>query len=260
MVHAIPTELLAVAARLVTERGADGFTMDDLARASKLSRATLYRRAKSREAVVDALRANGAPIAPTTDTRARILAGARTAFCRAGFEATTVEEIAAEAGVGLATVYRHFGDKDGVVAAFFDEFTPRRTAREFATRATGDLQADLELFALRVLAGLQQEGPIVRLMMLEALRGSEYITRMRALSPTRTLGTLVRLLEPHAAAGRLASRDADALAQSFGGMILAFAVMGPLLRGATQTEPAETARFITELFLRGALASRKKHR
>jgi AcrR family transcriptional regulator len=256
----IPTELLTAAARLIDAHGVDAFTMDDLARAARVSRATVYRRARSREAVLDALRARGAPIAPTSDTRERILAAARVVFGRAGFEAATIDDIATEAGVALATVYRHFGDKDGVVAAFIEDATPRRTAREVSMTPTGDLRADLERFATRMISGVRRDEALMRLLLIETLRGSEYIARMRALSPTRTLAALVRLLQPHAAAGRLASRDLEDLAQAFSGMLFSFALIGPLMRGTDRVDPERSARFVTDLFLRGAIAGKEKRR
>ena len=45
-------------------------------------------------------------------TRARILAAAMDLFTRAGYDKTTVAQIAAAAGVTEMTFYRHFGSKD----------------------------------------------------------------------------------------------------------------------------------------------------
>jgi AcrR family transcriptional regulator len=255
MTMTMPAGLLAAAERLVEAHGPEGFTMDDLARQAGMSRATLYRRAKNREAVLEALRVSGVPIAPKSDTRARILQTARLVFGREGFEGATIEAIADAAGVGLATVYRLFGDKDGVVAAFVDEMAPRRTAREF--RATGDLRTDLEQFATRLLEGARDDAPLVRLMFIETLRGSEYLAKVRALSPMRTLGSIVRLLQPHADAGRFASDDVVSLAQAFGSLVMSFGLVGPVVRGTPAPPTVETARFITELFLSGALAPKK---
>src|SRR5215472_11724937 len=47
-------------------------------------------------------------------TRARILAAAMDGFARSGYEATSLREIAAGAGVDVALVGRYFGGKEGL--------------------------------------------------------------------------------------------------------------------------------------------------
>src|SRR5262245_37724830 len=108
----VPADILSAAERLVSRHGVEGLTMHRLARVTGLSRATLYRQVGGREALLDALAESGNDVGDRAETRTRILAGAREAFTRAGFDATSIEQVAEAAGVGVATVYRHFGDKD----------------------------------------------------------------------------------------------------------------------------------------------------
>lgn len=54
-------------------------------------------------------------------TRAAILAAARDRFVSAGYEGTTIRDIAAAAGVGIGTVHAHFHDKRALLLACFDE-------------------------------------------------------------------------------------------------------------------------------------------
>ena len=49
-----------------------------------------------------------------TRKRAAILEGAKTVFLRNGFETATMDDVAAAAGVGKQTVYRHFGSKEAL--------------------------------------------------------------------------------------------------------------------------------------------------
>ena len=53
--------------------------------------------------------------------RRQILAGAREVFRETGFERTTVDQIAARAGVSKATVYNHFHDKKALYVAYLSE-------------------------------------------------------------------------------------------------------------------------------------------
>lgn len=52
--------------------------------------------------------------------RAAILDGARAVFLRDGFGGGSVDDVAAEAGVGKQTVYRHFGSKEALVVALVE--------------------------------------------------------------------------------------------------------------------------------------------
>ena len=49
-----------------------------------------------------------------TRKRTAILEGAKTVFLRDGFETATMDDVAAAAGVGKQTVYRHFGSKEAL--------------------------------------------------------------------------------------------------------------------------------------------------
>ncbi len=60
-------------------------------------------------------------------TRGRILDAAIGLFRRKGFDATTMREIAAEAGVAIGAAYYYFESKNAIVLAFYD-----RSRREMA--------------------------------------------------------------------------------------------------------------------------------
>jgi AcrR family transcriptional regulator len=257
MTSAIPSHVLQAAARIVSAKGPDGLTIARLARATGVSRATLYRQSGGRAAVLDALEAAGADVGDRTDTRARILLGAREVFGRVGFEAAAVEDVATAAKVGVASVYRYFGDKDGLVAAFLEELAPRRAAREAHALISGDVRRDLERLAERMLIGMREDAALVRLLILETLRGGPLLPRVRAKSPTRAITAIASLLREHCAAGRLRDVDPRVLAQAFGGMVLAFGVVAPILRGEPAADPKETASTITDLFLTGALCRKE---
>lgn len=51
------------------------------------------------------------------ERRLQLMDVARTRFARGGYEATSIEEIAREAGVSKPVVYEHFGSKEGLHAA-----------------------------------------------------------------------------------------------------------------------------------------------
>jgi AcrR family transcriptional regulator len=61
-------------------------------------------------------------------THRRILTAAERLFARGGIERTTMRAITREAGTNLAAVNYHFGSKDGLVKAVFDDLA-RKTAK-----------------------------------------------------------------------------------------------------------------------------------
>ena len=57
----------------------------------------------------------------SAETRQRILAAALHVFRRRGFDAATMRQVAAEAGVALGAAYYYFDSKDAIVMAFYEQ-------------------------------------------------------------------------------------------------------------------------------------------
>ncbi|MFC6067855.1 MULTISPECIES: TetR/AcrR family transcriptional regulator [Streptomyces] len=70
------------------------------------------------------------------ERREQLLDIGRTVFAERGFEGTSVEEIAAKAGVSKPVVYEHFGGKEGLYAVVVD-----REMRQLLDMVTGALTA-----------------------------------------------------------------------------------------------------------------------
>jgi len=250
----LPPPIRAAAERLLA-RGRTGFTMDELAREAGVGRATLYRQVGGRDAVLAALAQGGVAVESPPDVRARILAACRVVFTRAGFDAATVEDVAAEAGVGTATVYRQFQDKVGLVQAFMDGVGPRRAMQEVAVHPSGDLRADLECVAIAVLRYASRDLDLLKLALLERLRGGPW-AKLIVDSPLRSGKTLAGMLRFYVERGELPRQDAVRMAQAFGGLLFSF-VLSPLLEDEPMPDPESTAAFVTRLFLDG-LARRRE--
>jgi AcrR family transcriptional regulator len=82
------------------------------------------------------------------DRREALLATAAERFIKVGIRKTTMEDIARGAGAGKATLYRHFANKDEVIAALLDREVARlerEIAREVATSATASTRIEVAL-------------------------------------------------------------------------------------------------------------------
>jgi AcrR family transcriptional regulator len=120
-------------------------------------------------------------------SRAGILDAAEQAFADRGFDATSLNEIAAAAGVSRATPSYFFGSKKGLYVAVLERvFADRQLAATSAFEplegwVRGDesscsLREALELAADGYMAFLQQRPSFVRLLQHEDLAGGTHLT------------------------------------------------------------------------------------
>lgn len=88
-------------------------------------------------------------------TRGKILDAALQLFRNRGFEATTMREIAQNAGVATGAAYYYYDSKDAIVLAFYDQAQKDMTARleevlagsrDLAARLRGILHVKVEYF------------------------------------------------------------------------------------------------------------------
>lgn len=241
-------KILDTARELLAE-GPSALSMERLAERTGLSRATLYRHVGSKAQLLARLAREGDPDLAPLETRERVLQAARRVLGREGIAAATMEHIAAEAGVGVATVYRLFGSKEELLRAFSEEAVPRAEVQRLALHPTEDVAADLEAI-VRVLLGFFYENrDVVRMALLGNEAERRYLRRLRQDAHT-SLDYLAAYLRSQIDAGRLkAPGRPEDLALALIGMVLAFAVVGPL---HYRTEPGsleQTARFLVRVFL-----------
>src|SRR5262249_46004408 len=76
------------------------------------------------------------------DKRQRILEAARKRFRHYGFKKTTMQEIARDAGVAVATLYRYFKDKDERLVAGTEAYVSRHRRQAEAILASEASAAD----------------------------------------------------------------------------------------------------------------------
>lgn len=98
---------------------------------------------------------------PALEARAAISAAAVRLFVNQGYDATTVDQIAREAGSSRATVFRHFGSKEDIVFHRYDRELERLCAGMSAVKGSDARRARGVL--LDVASRLQAEGEAFRL-------------------------------------------------------------------------------------------------
>lgn len=166
------------------------------------------------------------------NTRRLLLDAARRRFATQGYAATTVREIADEAGVNVALISRYFDSKEGL----FEACLP--TSVEEVGRAAGAVE-DLTQIADTIARGAAEssaEGPHqIMLMLLLRPSGDERAERLR-------LGVLRGYSERLAsAAGRPAADPGGDALMLRAQLVLALSLGMALLRSSTNLEPLASA-------------------
>lgn len=248
------------AASDLLRRFGDGFTIDQLVDKANVPRATIYRRVGSKEALLQRLaQEQGVVLDQKRDIRTRILHAARQVFGQYGPVHATIEQIANEAEVGVATVYRHFGDKERLIWAFVSELSLRPFVRDLGV-PTEDVAADLKLLTRTLLPFFYEYRDILRFILTGNQAERAYIEHLRTGSD-RTLDQLATYFAAQLEAGRLpATQRPQELALAYMGLLLAFAVIGPTHYDTTLEDPERISDLIVRIFVGGLLDGRQERR
>jgi AcrR family transcriptional regulator len=225
--------------------------MDQLAEKANVPRATVYRRVGSKVALLQRLaQEQGIVFTPQRDIRTRIVQAARQVFGRAGLVSATIEQIADEAEVGVATVYRHFGDKDHLVWAVVEELSPRPFVHNLV-QPTEDVSADLLTLTSTLIPFFYEYRDILRIILTGNQAERAYIEQLR-IGSGRTLDQIAAYFAAQIAAGRIhTTGQPRELALAFLGLLLAFTVIGPTHYGTTLDQPERISALIVQIFLNG---------
>lgn len=165
-----------------------------------------------------------------------ILTGALQEFLAHGYAATSVDRIAAAAGVSKATLYGHFDDKEALFGALVTRFVQARRLDPHDPRHrdffAGEPAEVLQRLAATILDGFPRgDEPLafMRLIIGEAERFPALAQIFLATVPKPLIDGLGRYLAGRA---ELRLRDPEAVARIAFGAILAFAITRNVLHGA----------------------------
>lgn len=124
-----------------------------------------------------------------SDTRHRILQAAGRVFARDGLQGATTRAIAQEAEVNEVTLFRHFQNKEGLLAEVMKQIVQANNDAALGSEIewTGNLKKNLRRFADELYAKLQRDEPFLRTMVGEAHRRPEHSKKiiMDAVRPVR---------------------------------------------------------------------------
>jgi AcrR family transcriptional regulator len=146
---------------------------------------------------------------PRAQRREQILTAATEAFARSGFAATSLDDIAAEAGITRMVLYRHFDSKTDLYQAVLDRMCARLDAH-VAEPTGGFTDASID----GLLAAAAQSPAGFRLLFKHALREPEFSERIEKFRADITAAAHLQIaaLVPDDGLARWAAQLAPAVA------------------------------------------------
>jgi AcrR family transcriptional regulator len=208
------------------EDGLAGLSMDQLAAAAGVSRATLYRLFGSQQHLLHEL-----GLQPPPTVRSRILDTALELVGRRGLAELSMDELAAAAGVSRATLYRLVPGKDALFAELVRRFSPFEPIAA-VLEATGDRPPAEVIPAIAQAMAAAMDGHIGLLLQLlfELARSdpdhhADANAKPDAAQAMRTLPLVARYLDQQMAAGRLRQMDPVLAMQALAGPIVMHLLM-----------------------------------
>jgi len=209
--------------------GLAGLSMDELAARAGVSRATLFRLFGSQQNLLQEL-----GLEPPPKLRGRILDTALELVGRHGLAELSMDELAAQAGVSRATLYRLFPGKEALFAELVRTFSPFEPIAA-VLEAMGERPPAEVIPAVAQAMAAAMDGHMGLLLQLlfEFARHPDggRATSEGAIQGMRTLPLVAGYLDRQMAAGRLRRMDPDLAVQALAGPI----VMHLLSRSQTES-------------------------
>jgi AcrR family transcriptional regulator len=164
--------------------------------------------------------------------REQILQGALRVFLRSGFAGTSMDRVAAEAGVSKQTIYSHFQDKEGLFNALIQRVTIDRfsdlSVPEQLDRDPETLLRQLAITYFTKIADDPDYVPLLRIVISESERFPELAKLYVRTVVKQARAWLIQYLDHH---GELQLADPEAVAHIFIGSMVSLVIVQEVLQG-----------------------------
>jgi len=194
------------------------------------------------------------PARLTDRKRAAILDAAVTEFRQSGYEATSMDRIAASAGVSKRTVYNHFPSKEALFAQILQQLWERSVdGLDLAYRGDRPLRAQLLELVKQKLRLLHDANftDLARVVIAAGIHSPERAQEMMARMGDREEG-LTAWIRAAAADGRLKTTDPLFASMQLQGLVKGFAFWPQIALGQPPLAPSkqkQVAEAAVDMFL-----------
>jgi AcrR family transcriptional regulator len=242
------SRIIDAAARLAHERGdLEGVTVDQIASGAGVAKATLYRHFGSKAAIAAEL---GLAL-DAEDRRTRILDATVRFIGELGLANTTVERVAAAAGISPATVYWHFGSKEELVVEAIRHIAPVDLGKQMAESLDGPPEEALRRLLATVASIFQQGSDLLPVLMVEVTRNPRLADVVFERITGPIWGSVARYMQDQTQRGRFRAGDPMHRVFCLAGPLIAMAMVRRTFGERVPVDPERAVDDIVSTFLRG---------
>lgn len=188
-------------------------------------------------------------------TREQIVQAAYQLFLDRGYHASSMRQVAAQAGIALGGIYNHFPSKEELFSAVLEAYHPYREILPALAAAEGDTIEGLTRdFAARITETLRRRPDFLNLMFVEIVefKGSHIPDLIEEILPQ-----LVEIFRRYGdRSSELRDIPLPVIIRAFVGLFLSYAVTEVVLTPAVARQfPENTMDLLVEILLHGILRS-----
>ena len=188
-------------------------------------------------------------------TRARILAATRLLYANKGSRGTTTREVADRAEVNEATVFRHFGTKQQLLAAMLNHYNSDSNLSDVfdALLRCSTVDEQLNVLGRSAIEALRRKQDLIRIAMGEEMANPQNTTCVWRI-PTEVRLRVSSFFAEKVAAGELRG-DPDLLGRTFMSLIFSYVMVGTLWAELGDKPQEQIVASMVDIFLNGARAT-----
>lgn len=191
----------------------------------------MARRSRISAAKVAGTKATAAPGTRGDAKREAILKGAKTVFLKDGFAGSSMDDVAAQAGVSKMTVYRHFGSKEELFAGLITDLCARIVDVDLEEMLRSEPREALRAYARKMIAIVfaPETVELHRIVIAEGHRFAKLGQMFYATGPERLIDALADYFTRNRKDPRFKLRDPRRSAEEFLELLRGYAHLRMLL-------------------------------
>lgn len=237
-------KLLKIAEAIYAEKG-NKLSLSQITAAAGVTRPTVYKHLGNKATILARLASNDDGATEPHDIDERIMRGVQIIVSTLGFKAATIAAISEKSGVGQATVYRRFKDKDNLIKSFIARQKTGDPVPDFPPGFSNEFDEQLAFIVDHMLHFMSENQLLVSIIFSSNAADRAYLQTLRDKSNSSFSKILLFFIHHQKSGNILANLAAEDLAINLFGMIHAQAIIMPT---GKFNDPDQVAYSICQMF------------